>query len=49
MRDNDKVDLFRRGAEAALAFLRKFDWNRYKMVRVGLTQAHAPEAKRDQN
>ena len=49
MRDNDKVDLFRRGAEAALAFLRKFDWNRYKIVRAGLTQAHAPEAKRDRH
>lgn len=49
LRDNDKVDLFRRGAEAALAFLRKFDWNRYKIVRAGLTQAHAPNGKRDQN
>jgi len=31
--DNDKIDLFRRGAIAAGEFLRKFDWQEYKRRR----------------
>jgi NTE family protein len=31
--DNDKIDLFRRGAVAAGEFLRKFDWKEYKRRR----------------
>lgn len=34
--DEDKVDLFERGAKAAASFLRKFDWEKYKDVRRGL-------------
>ncbi|MBM3437376.1 MAG: alpha/beta hydrolase, partial [Bacteroidetes bacterium] len=33
MSDNDKIDLFRRGAVAAGEFLRKFDWQEYKRRR----------------
>lgn len=31
--DEDKIDLFERGAEAADYFLRNFDWNEYKKIR----------------
>ena len=31
--DKDKIDLFCRGAKAADAFLRKFDWGDYKKIR----------------
>jgi NTE family protein len=31
--DDDKVDLFIRGAKAAADFLRKFDWEEYKEIR----------------
>lgn len=31
--DEDKVDLFRRGAQAAKSFLENFDWEEYKSVR----------------
>lgn len=31
--DEDKLDLFIRGARAADEFLRKFDWNKYKEIR----------------
>jgi len=33
LKDADKVDLFNRGAEAAAAFLRTFDWAAYKELR----------------
>ena len=31
--DEEKIDLFVRGAQAAERFLRKFDWNKYKEIR----------------
>ncbi len=31
--DEDKIDLFRRGAKAAVAFLKEFDWKKYKRKR----------------
>jgi NTE family protein len=34
--DDAKFDLFRRGAEGAAAFLRKFDWHEYKNVRAAI-------------
>jgi NTE family protein len=34
--DNDKLDLFIRGAKAALQFLTSFDWEGYKEIRAGL-------------
>ncbi len=34
--DEDKIDLFKRGAEAADIFLRKFDWEDYKKIRADL-------------
>lgn len=39
MIDKDKIDLFRRGAETALRFLEKFDWNDYRRVRRLLLQS----------
>lgn len=35
--DDAKLDLFKRGAEAAERFLRKFDWAEYKKIREKLT------------
>lgn len=35
----DKVDLFRRGAEKAEAFLARFDWKEYKKIRAELAHA----------
>ncbi len=34
--DKDKIDLFKRGAEAADKFLRKFDWEGYKKIRADI-------------
>lgn len=47
MCDADKLDLFRRGAETARAFLAGFDWARYKETREQLIGAYAI-AKRPQ-
>lgn len=38
--DTAKLDLFRRGAECAAAFLCKFDWPAYKEIRRSLAAAH---------
>lgn len=40
MPDEAKLDLFRRGAEAAVGFLRRFDWARYKETRAHLAAAY---------
>ncbi len=39
MAQEDKVDLFARGAKAAAEFLCTFDWARYKTIRKGLVEA----------
>jgi NTE family protein len=39
MSDEDKLDLFARGAEAAAGFLRKFNWHEYKKTREGIAAA----------
>ncbi|HEX5715399.1 MAG TPA: patatin-like phospholipase family protein [Thermoanaerobaculia bacterium] len=39
--DEDKVDLFRRGVEAATNFVYKFDWKKYKKVRGQLAKAYS--------
>lgn len=39
MEDNDKRDLFARGAQAAARFLCKFDWKDYKKTREGIAAA----------
>ncbi|MFY3384336.1 patatin-like phospholipase family protein [Paracidovorax sp. MALMAid1276] len=41
MSDEGKLDLFRRGAEAARAFLAGFDWEGYKKTREHLVGAYA--------
>jgi len=38
MSDNDKIDLFVRGAKAAGSFLRRFNWEKYKTIRESLRQ-----------
>lgn len=44
MPDEDKIGLFSRGAEAACAFLRSFDWAAYKELRRHLSHVHgAPD------
>lgn len=40
MSRKDRVALFREGAHAAIAFLKGFDWLRYKQVRAALAEAH---------
>lgn len=40
MQAGDKLDLFRRGAEAAYAFLKGFDWSGYKTTREHLVGAY---------
>jgi len=40
MSDEDKLDLFKRGAEEADRFLREFDWHEYKEIRQGMAQAY---------
>ena len=37
--DEDKKDLFVRGAKAAYHFLRGFDWKNYKQIRAGIAEA----------
>ena len=39
MEDEDKIDLFARGAEAAAKFLCSFDWAKYKEIRKGIADA----------
>lgn len=39
MKQDDKVDLFARGAKAAAEFLCGFDWSNYKAIRKGLAEA----------
>lgn len=39
MKDEDKRDLFARGAQAAARFLDKFDWTDYKKTREGIAAA----------
>ena len=39
MSDEDKIDLFTKGAEEADRFLREFDWLDYKKVREGIAQS----------
>jgi NTE family protein len=39
-RDDDKVDLFLRGARAAAEFLKDFDWKQYKEVRAQMAKAY---------
>jgi NTE family protein len=41
MPDEDKIDLFVRGAQAAAKFLRKFDWQGYKALREKQSKAFA--------
>ena len=37
---SDKVELFRRGAEAAVQFLRHFNWPQYQALRTDMIQPH---------
>ena len=39
MSDEDKLDLFKRGAAEADRFLREFDWEEYKEIRQGIAKA----------
>lgn len=39
MSDEDKLDLFKKGAEEADWFLREFDWDEYKKIRKEIAQA----------
>jgi NTE family protein len=41
--DEDKLDLFRRGAAAAASFLLSFDWMGYKEIRKNLANAFTKE------
>lgn len=38
MSDKDKIDLFKRGAETAVHFLKEFDWLEYKQIREGIAE-----------
>jgi NTE family protein len=40
MEDQEKIDLFVRGARAAANFLREFNWHKYKEIRAELAKAH---------
>lgn len=42
--DEDRIGLFTRGAEAAAAFLRSFDWHGYKELRQHMARAHEAAA-----
>lgn len=44
MQRHTKLDLFRRGAETAIDFLKHFDWTNYKRVRRTLVEAFALRA-----
>lgn len=39
MSDEDKIDLFKRGASEAAKFLREFDWVKYKKIREDMRRA----------
>jgi hypothetical protein len=39
MKDEEKIDLFIRGARTADRFLREFDWNEYKKTRESIAQS----------
>ena len=39
MKDEEKIDLFVRGAQTAERFLREFDWNEYKKTRESIAQS----------
>jgi hypothetical protein len=39
MGDEDKIDLFARGAAAAAEFLETFNWTKYKSIRKGIADA----------
>jgi NTE family protein len=41
MSDEDKFDLFVRGAKAAANFLRKFDWGKYKTIRESIRKSES--------
>jgi len=41
--DEDKLDLFKRGAKAASEFLEEFKWEEYKKIREELTKPDIPE------
>lgn len=41
---DDKVDLFQRGAEAAVRFLRHFDWPAYQALRTSMIDPHTRPA-----
>jgi len=41
---DDKVELFQRGAQAAVRFLRGFDWRQYQRLRAQLVPAHTTPA-----
>jgi NTE family protein len=40
LKPDEKVALFREGAQAAVEFLRTFHWERYKETRAGMAHAH---------
>ena len=42
--EEDKFDLFRRGARAAEQFLRRFRWQKYKLIRKGLAEAFVKDS-----
>ncbi len=46
MEDNDKIDLFARGAQAAKEFLCKFDWDQYKNIRKGIADAFLVDSEK---
>lgn len=46
MPDEDKLDLFIRGAKAAKSFLDSFDWESYKKIREELTKPVIPEKQK---
>ena len=43
--DENKLDLFHRGAVSALSFLDRFDWSRYKDTRAKLAEAHGAASR----
>jgi NTE family protein len=42
--DDDRIDLFRRGAKAAVKFLTTFDWKAYKEIRRNLMRGHVEDS-----
>jgi NTE family protein len=43
--DTEKLLLFRKGAESALAFIKQFDWEEYKDLRSRISEKEDPELK----